>query len=124
MHRILIIDDDEMTRHTLSAALEQGGFQVEAAENGHEGIRKFRSGTFALTIVDIWMPQKDGLATIIEIRQHTPNAKVIAISGAGEFGITTPLEWAKRLGALAVMVKPFSIDDLRAAVRKALDSTA
>src|SRR5436853_416881 len=100
MNQILIIDDDEMTRHTLSAALEQGGFQVEVAENGHEGIRKFRSGTFALTIVDIWMPQKDGLATIIEIRQHTPNAKVIAISGAGEFGITTPLDWAKRLGAL------------------------
>jgi DNA-binding response OmpR family regulator len=124
MNQILIIDDDEMTRQTLSTALEQSGFQVEVAADGKEGIRKFRSGSFDLAIVDIWMPQKDGLDTLIEIRQHTPNAKVIAISGGGELGITTPLEWAKRLGAVAVLIKPFSIEDLRAAVRKALDSAA
>src|SRR3954452_19874294 len=122
MNRILIIDDDQLIRDVMARALEQAGYRVDVAVDGREGTQRFRAEHFDLVIVDIWMPEKDGLETLMEIRRNTPHAKVIAMSGGGRLGMTSPLEWAKRLGAVAVLVKPFSVVELLVTLRKATES--
>jgi DNA-binding NtrC family response regulator len=119
MNRILVIDDDEVIRSIVGKALELAGYQVQLAVDGQEGMRKFRSGSFDVVIVDMWMPQKDGLETLMDIRRNTPHARVIAMSGGGRVG-TNPLNWARQLGAAAVLTKPFGIEQLLKAVRSAL----
>src|ERR1043166_1095194 len=120
MDRILIVDDDESFRSALRRALSQAGFDVEIAVDGKDGVRKFRAGNFGLVIVDIFMPEQDGLETLMEIRRNTPGAKVIAISGHG----TESLEVAKRLGAVGALTKPFQLADLLSVMRQALDPGA
>src|SRR3954454_19068207 len=112
MNRILVIDDDESIRLILAKALEQAGYKVDVAVDGREGTQQFRTEHYDVVIVDIWMPEKDGLETLMEIRRNTPGAKVIAISGGGRLGIMSPLGWAKCLGAVAVLIKPFSSEEL------------
>jgi CheY-like chemotaxis protein len=91
--------------------------------NGTEGVIQFLGGQFDLVIVDIWMPEKDGLETLMEIRRNTPEAKVIVMSGGGG-GIapTSHLKRAKELGAVATLTKPFLSCDLLQAVQEATQS--
>src|SRR5690349_1966101 len=114
MHRILVVDDDEAIRQTLAKTLERAGYEVVLAVDGREAIRLFRTTPVDVAIVDIWMPEKDGLETLMEMRRHSPDARVIAMSGGARLGITSPLEWARRFGAKAILTKPFSSDELLA----------
>ena len=123
MPRILIIDDDETIRHVLGKALEQAGFEVALAVDGRDGTQKFRSAHYDLVIVDIWMPEKDGLETLMEIRRNTPHAKVIAMSGGGQRGLMQPLNWAQQLGAVAALTKPFTAEELLAVIRTTLGTS-
>jgi len=119
MQTILVIDDDEETRKVLQAALAAAGYFVFLAQTGAEGVRLFRSERIGLVIVDIWMPDKDGLETIMELRRVVPDAKIIAMTGVVNAGGINPLSWASRLGATGSLQKPFSSGDLLAAVTTA-----
>ena len=123
MKRILIIDDDESIRRAIRRPLSKAGFSVQVAVNGTEGVSQFLGGQFDLVIVDIWMPEKNGLETLTEIRRNTPEAKVIVMSG-GERGMapTSQLKRAKELGAVATLTKPFPLSDLLQAVHEATQS--
>jgi len=121
MTRILLVDDDESFRAALTKLLLLKGFSVETASDGRDGLRKFRSTQFDVIILDVWMPEKDGLETLIEIRRDLPSAKVIVMSGAGSIGITKPLDTALRLGALAVIAKPFKSEELLDTISRALE---
>jgi CheY-like chemotaxis protein len=120
MARILVIDDDELVRSTIKSALELAGHEVAEASDGEQGVAAFAGGGFDLVVTDIIMPEKEGIETIIELRQHDPAIKVIAISGGGRTSNQIFLDVAKKFGAVDVLGKPFSPKQLLATVEKAL----
>jgi CheY-like chemotaxis protein len=120
MAKILVIDDDELVRTTIKAALELADYEVMEAVDGQEGVNTFQGGGFDLVVTDIIMPEKEGIETIIEIRQHDPNIKIIAISGGGRTSNQIFLDVAKKFGAVDVLAKPFTPKQLVAMVQKVL----
>jgi CheY-like chemotaxis protein len=123
MQRILIIDDQVHVRAAVSAALRAKGFEVTPAENGHAGLREFRRKPFDLAIVDIFMPEMDGVKLIKAFRERRPNFPVIAVSGMqlGASGRTAldlfPL--APELAEVVCLQKPFRPEELMRAIAKA-----
>ena len=120
MARILVIDDDELVRATVKAALELAAHEVVLANNGHQGVAVVDRGGVDLVVTDIIMPEKEGIETIIELRQRDPNIKIIAISGGGRTSNQIFLDVAKKFGAIDVLAKPFAPKQLLASVEKAL----
>ena len=112
MERILIVDDDHETRVVLEEILRRAGYSVSVALGGSDAVRCWRTERIDLAVVDIWMPEKDGLETIMEIRRITPNAKIIAMSGVKTAGPMDPLALAARLGARQSLRKPFLGEEL------------
>jgi two-component system response regulator (stage 0 sporulation protein F) len=119
MATILVIDDEEIIRVLLRSALEGEGYEVTEAANGREGLDLYRRKPSNLIITDILMPEMNGLDMLLELTREFLNAKVIAVSGAGEE--KNVLDVAKLLGARQTFKKPFSIPDLLGAVRYELE---
>ena len=109
MARILVIDDDDAIRLSLKLALEDADHHVEDAANGEEGMTRFRTNPADPVITDIFMPEKEGLETIDEIKRDCPQTKIIAISGGGSMDPENYLVIAKRVGADRSLFKPFDI---------------
>jgi two-component system, chemotaxis family, chemotaxis protein CheY len=118
--KILVIDDDLTVRSAMVQFLKDLGYDVVTAENGHRGLRMFRSEKPDLVITDIIMPEKEGIQTITEIRRERPDAKIIAVSGGGRVGNTDFLKIARSLGADDAVAKPVDPDDFTARVRRFL----
>ena len=91
----------------LKLLLEDEGYEVLEASNGVEGIKIVHQHSTSLAIIDIFMPEKEGLETILELRRDAPELKIIAISGGGRQGILGFLEVAERFGADKTLAKPF-----------------
>ncbi|MDJ0893667.1 MAG: response regulator [Alphaproteobacteria bacterium] len=121
MPDILVIDDDDEYRAVTCQMLESAGFHVRQAPDGDSGITLYKSEPADLVITDILMPEKEGLETIIELRREDPTAKIIAISGGSLDPHLDHLDYAQKLGAQAILRKPFRRQDLVALVRAALD---
>lgn len=120
MASILLIDDDDMFRDVLASTLTNAGHNVKQASDGAEGVRLFRQGKFDLVITDIVMPEKEGLGTIMELKQINPEARVIAMSGGLAHDPKLYLHMAEKFGAAAVLAKPFHLSDLMKVVETAL----
>jgi DNA-binding NtrC family response regulator len=118
MARILVIDDDADMRALLEQMLTPAGHEVVLAVDGREGVEKYRSRPADLVITDLFMPNQEGLETIVELRRRFQDAVIIAMSGRTA-GISL-LSVAERLGAVAILEKPFSSNQLLNAVEKAL----
>ncbi len=113
MAHILVIDDDAPLRRILRKLLEGVGFKVSDACNGAEGLEVIkREPTIELTITDIFMPEKEGVETILDIRDIRPDMKIIAMSGGVRYGLPEYLESAGKLGADRTLVKPFLPEDI------------
>ena len=112
MKRILVIDDDPMLCGFCTTVLSNEGYQVYVASNGHEGLRLLRQEPFELVITDIFMPEKEGLETIMELKSAFAGVKIIAISGGGTIKRELTLQMAKDLGADHVLEKPFEVETL------------
>jgi DNA-binding NtrC family response regulator len=84
----------------------------------------FRNTEPDLVITDIIMPEQEGIQTIEEVLKAKPDAKIIATSGGGRIGNTDFLEIAKARGAMAVIPKPFDMEELLALVRDCLGKAA
>jgi len=121
MKRILLIDDDGEVRSCLRTILEQAGYHVLEAENGKAGIEFFMRFSAELVMVDIFMPEKEGIETIRELRREFPELKIMAMSG-GIPGCDPDqyLGIAKKLGADRSIEKPFRRDQILAAVGELL----
>ncbi len=113
MKKILLIDDDELSRMILKEHLIQFGYVVMEAEDGEMGKALFDANNIDVVITDIFMPFKEGIATIAEILEETPEAKIIAISDGGSIVKSFDyLEHAKEMGAMAAFQKPVNTSDL------------
>lgn len=112
---LLVIDDDAHTRALFQAALEAAGYRVLVAGSGQEGLHLLQAQRVDVILLDVFMPEMDGLELIPRLHASYPASKIIAISGgAGEWDC---LEVAKRLGAHATLRKPCSAPTLLEAVR-------
>lgn len=111
--RILLVEDDDDVRRSLQSWLTRAGYEVVEAADGNEAVRLWRQLNGAdLAIVDMFMPEKDGLECILELRAFSPGVPIIAISGGGASGRIDILADAKLLGAVATLQKPFSLPAL------------
>ncbi|MFT5370132.1 MAG: CheY-like chemotaxis protein [Candidatus Latescibacterota bacterium] len=124
MARILVVDDDGAIRGAIRRLLIIEGYEVIEAINGREAIAFYREQPVDLVITDIWMPDKDGLEVIRELRQISPDLPMIAMSGRSSRGQVDFLHHAEAFGACQVLQKPFKIEDLVQSVRKFLDEGA
>lgn len=123
MAHLLIIDDEPQIRNMLKLYLEKQGYGVQEAENGHAAIELCKTNSFDLIIVDMYMPKKDGIAFIHELRGFSPDVGVIAISGGERgryFTSDTKLDVAMSVGALRTLKKPFQLEELIAIVKELL----
>ena len=120
MKKILIIDDEELILELLKKMLEEEGHQVSVAVNGEDGLEMFRQYPADLVITDMVMPVKDGLKTILELREIDEDVPVIAISGGGTIAKERYLAIASHLDNVVTVAKPLSRADILNAVRELL----
>src|SRR5881392_1100963 len=118
MPRILVIDDDPSVRSLLEQTLQSAGHEVALATDGREGLEQFLTKPPDLVITDIYMPNQEGLETIVELRKRSPDVRLIAMSARP--AAVTMLSIAQKLGTIEVLQKPFLAEELLAAVGKAL----
>jgi PAS domain S-box-containing protein len=110
---ILVIDDDPQIRLTLRSILTDVGYDVIEAANGRKGIDLVKSNWVDLVITNIFMPEKEGIETIIELHRDFPDIKIIAISG----GRVEHLQAVLDLGAKRIFLKPVEKEALLEAVK-------
>jgi CheY-like chemotaxis protein len=117
--KILLIEDNPLNRDVLGRILESAGYEIVQAADGASGIKAFRNDAPDLVVTDIVMPVKDGIATIREILDESPDTKIIAISGGYRFdGRMDLLEAALFEGASEAIQKPFDADELLEATKR------
>jgi CheY-like chemotaxis protein len=121
MALILIIDDDDAIRRTLTRLLERMGHQVVAAEHGEAGLTLWRERGADLVITDICMPGINGLEVIIQFRAFSPDLAILAMSGGAESLGLDLLGTAAQAGAIRVLPKPFTLEELESAVGELLE---
>jgi DNA-binding response OmpR family regulator len=108
MQTVLIVEDDPGMNEYISDVLKQKGFQVSSAFNGFSGLEAVRSSTPHVVILDIFMPEKDGLEMLVELRRFAAGLPVLVISGKQHLLSGCSMNLAKQLGASDVLSKPFT----------------
>lgn len=117
MAKILIVDDAEFLRVRISKMLTGDGFDVIQAENGARAVEVFRSDKPDMVLMDITMPEMDGLTALKQIRSIDPQAKVVMLTALGQESVV--LE-AIKSGARDFVVKPFDRERVLNAINKLL----
>ena len=116
--RILIVDDEDIVIRSCLRILEGDEFQVEAVQDGREALRKIEENPYDVMILDIMMPNMDGLEVLRRVKETHPNVDVIMITGLSQ--IDTAVQ-AMKLGAFDYISKPFEPDELKLVVQRALE---
>ena len=115
---ILIVDDEVSILNSLSSILEDEGYEVSVAKSGIEALKLCTVNPPELMMLDIWMPEMDGLETLRRLRELVPNTQVMMMSGHGS--IETAVK-AIKLGAYDYIEKPLSLENVTLRVKHALD---
>ncbi|MGH7898490.1 MAG: UDP-3-O-acyl-N-acetylglucosamine deacetylase, partial [Candidatus Binatia bacterium] len=118
---ILIVDDEEQIRASVRGVLADEGFRVLEAENGRAALATIAAEKPRLVLLDIWMPEVDGIEFLREVHRRHPDIGVIVISGHGN--IETAVR-ATQLGAVDFIEKPFSLDGLLQRIERAIAGPA
>lgn len=116
--QILVMDDDKAMREACHQILTRQGFQVEQAASARQGLACLEKTSYDVVLLDLVMPDQDGLETLKRIKAFDPNCEVIIITGYGS--IPTAVE-AMKAGAFHFLSKPFAPDDLRTVIHRALE---
>jgi len=122
MARILVVDDEPDICDLLREILSLAGYDVLVAPDGDSAITLLRKQPVELILTDIFMPGKEGIETIMELRRDFPSVKIVAMSGGGRTGQLHYLRDAVQLGALRTIFKPFGEEDVLRVVQEALAS--
>lgn len=120
MNSVLVIDDDPVFCRVVKGILENAGYAVNLAGDAQTGISRFGELDPDLVIVDILMPGKEGIATILELREANPDARILAMTGGGNFAAADVLRIAELLGADNSLKKPFEPAALLTTVERCL----
>jgi len=114
------MEDDDAVRGLVARVLTSAGYEVVAAPDGATGLRLWREGGADLVLTDLHMPDTNGIEVMLELRAFAPTLPVIAMSGGQRALDLDLLGSATLLGAVSVLTKPFTKDDLLAAVAAGL----
>ncbi|WP_027179278.1 response regulator [Maridesulfovibrio bastinii] len=120
MPRILVVDDDPISRQILRAMFENEHYEVEEAEDGVEALKLYSDSDIDLVVTDIFMPEKEGVQTVRELMKENPDVKIIAVSGGSSSANYDSLDWIKMFGVKYTFTKPFNSTALLAAVEDLL----
>ncbi|MGA8285350.1 MAG: sigma-54 dependent transcriptional regulator [Candidatus Sulfotelmatobacter sp.] len=121
VYTALIIDDEELTLHTISRGLRQEGFEVFTSLSGEDGLKLFHDEKPDLILLDIVLPGIDGIEVLRQIKQTNPTAIVIMMSA---YHLVERAVEAMKLGAFDYLVKPFSLDDMFTVLHRAAEVLA
>ncbi len=116
---ILVVDDEHLIRWSLEQQLRREGYGVLLAENGAEALQKAQGESPDLVLLDIRLPDADGLAILERLRDRAPDVLVIMITAHG--GVESAVR-AMKLGAYDYIVKPFDPEELKLTIKKALEA--
>ena len=116
--RILVVDDENLTRRTLSVALQDEGYEVETAANGYEGLAALDRTPADVVLTDLRMPSMDGLTFLKEVRRRAPESAVIVMTAFAS--VDTAIQ-AMRLGAADYLTKPLRSEELLLRVRRLVE---
>jgi CheY-like chemotaxis protein len=123
MPSILVVDDEDQIRLLIRETLEQVGYHITEARDGKEALEQYRLAPADLVIMDILMPNQDGLETTVALRREFPDVKVIVITGGSDMiGMLNFLDVAKMLGAHSTLQKPFEMKALLDTVQAELQA--
>ena len=117
MAKILIIDDSRTSRKIMRNLLSENGYDVVEAENGADGVEKYKTEQPKLVTMDITMPVIDGLEALRQIREYDGKANVIMVTAAGQ---ESKVMEAVKLGAAEFITKPLEKDKILETVGKIL----
>ena len=117
-YSIFIVDDDTAVRESLTLSLQES-YRVRSFPSGEDALEGLRSGPPDLMLLDIGLPNKDGMAVLREARDLCPDLLVIMITAFADVGMTVS---AMRLGAYDYIVKPLHLESVELTVGKALET--
>ena len=115
---VLIIDDEEGIRESLSGIFEDEGYTVFTASSGEEALKVLKEQSPDLIMLDVWLPGIDGIQTLKEIKNMKPDLPVIIISGHGNIELAVK---ATKTGAYDFLEKPLSLERVLLAAKRALE---
>lgn len=110
MARVLVVDDEKFIRITLEQCLSEAGHQVDLAVNGEHALQKLEENEFELVLLDIKLPDIDGIEVLRRLKRRLPEQPVVMITAYGT--IATAVE-AIKLGAVDYLQKPFTPEEMR-----------
>ncbi len=116
--RIMIVDDDDSVRDTISEILTTKGWKVDAYKTGEHAIRRLREKNYALVLADIKMPGINGMELLEKVREVTPGIPVVMMTGYPSIDLAVE---AMRRGAFDFIAKPFKAEKLEVTIKKAID---
>ncbi len=116
--RILVVDDEPIVCKSCVKVLAPEGYSVSTTQSGRDGIEKGASGDFDVVVVDLKMPDVDGMDVLRAIKEERPEVEVIVITGYST--VSTAVE-AMKLGAIDYLPKPFTPDELCVVANKAME---
>ncbi|PYJ93037.1 MAG: hypothetical protein DME62_10285 [Verrucomicrobia bacterium] len=117
-HRVLIIDDERPILMTLEALLQRHGYQVDTAPNASQGLKLLKTKSHALVLLDLQLPDGDGLETLDRIKTELPDLPVIILTAHDS--LHNAIESMKR-GAYHFISKPYATEELLSLIEKALE---
>ena len=116
-YKILLVDDDETIRTTMIAILEDEGYDVDSAPNGEEAIKKTQEQTYNLALLDIRLPDMEGVELLGRMKDSIPRMRKIMVTG---FPSLQNAVEAVNKSADAYLIKPVDVDKLLATVKEQL----
>ncbi len=120
MKKILVIDDEAIVRTSCERTLGPEGYEVKLAASGREGLSILEKESFSLVLLDLKMPDVDGIEVLNKINAIWPDTKVVMITGYST--VETAVQ-ALRLGAYNFIEKPFTPDTLLTAVKEVFEKS-
>jgi DNA-binding NtrC family response regulator len=114
--KILIVDDEQVVLDSCRKILEAEGYAVLFASSAVEALAAMQTDEFSLLLIDVKMPEHDGMYLMRELNEHWPGTPVIVMSG---YHTVQTIEEAQRMGAVSFIYKPFTPDELINSVRNA-----
>jgi DNA-binding response OmpR family regulator len=121
MTKLLVVDDDELICKWFKDVFEERGFSVRTASNGMEAVDILREASFDVLIIDIVMPKKGGLETVMELRHEHADIPLILMSGKVQVDSDVLTRLAGQYRAEQVLKKPLELKKVLTAVNKALE---
>ena len=122
MEKILIMDDCGDFRALIRDILVEAGYEVLEAADGNEGLQLYLRNPVSVVIIDMLMPNKDGIETIMELRKASSPTKIIAVSGGGRVPSDDYLSMARTAGADYTIIKPIDPDSLLSTISQILNN--